>query len=181
MAASAGVSLMMRKRRSPPPRLANLYLTTMTHIRLDHSIVQLVLLAALSTGGGSAVAQERSGLFKTMEGDVTLLRGGKSQPALPGGALREGDRIVTGRNSAVSVVLSDGTVVSVGPNSSVDITHYIFDPTTQNGSLLLNLLQGTVRMVTGIMGKTNPELIKLTTPTTVVGVRGTDFIVEAQP
>lgn len=153
----------------------------MIHPRLAQSVMQLALLGALSAGLGTAFAQERSGLFKTMEGDVTLLRDGRSQPALPGGALREGDRIVTGRNSAAAVVLNDGTVVSVGPNSSVDMTHYIFDPTTQNGSLLLNLLQGTVRMVTGIMGKTNPELIRLTTPTTVVGVRGTDFIVEAQP
>lgn len=70
-------------------------------------------------------------------------------------------------------------MLSVGPNSSLDLTHYVFDQTSQNGSLLLNLIQGTVRMVTGIMGKTNPDLIKLTTPTSVVGVRGTDFIVEA--
>ncbi len=143
---------------------------------------RLALLFALCAGAATAVgAAERSGIFKTLEGDVALLREGRSQPALPGAALREGDRIITGRNSAAAVVLNDGTVVSVGANTSVDMTHYIFDPTTQNGSLLLNLLQGTVRMVTGIMGKTNPDLIKLTTPTTVVGVRGTDFIVEAQP
>lgn len=153
----------------------------MNHPRLALPAAQLALTLALCAGMGNALAQTRSGVFKTMEGDVALLRDGRSQPAVPGGALREGDRIVTGRNSAAAVVLNDGTVVSVGPNSSVDMTHYIFDPTTQNGSLLLNLLQGTVRMVTGIMGKTNPELIKLTTPTTVVGVRGTDFIVEAQP
>ena len=72
-------------------------------------------------------------------------------------------------------------MLSVGPNSSLDLTQYAFEPVSQNGSMLVNLLQGTVRMVTGIMGKSNPELIKLTTPTTVVGVRGTDFIVEVQP
>jgi len=59
--------------------------------------------------------------------------------------------------------------------------YFVFDAQSKNGSLLLNLLQGTLRMVTGVMGKTNPELIKVTTPTSVVGVRGTDFIVEALP
>jgi hypothetical protein len=141
----------------------------------------LLLALALLAACTAALANERSGIFKNLEGDVTVIRESRSLPAVPGAALLEGDRIVTGRNSAASVTLLDGTVVSVGPNSSVDLTHFIYDPTSQNGSLLLNLLQGTVRMITGVMGKTNPELIKLTTPTTVVGVRGTDFIVEVQP
>jgi len=126
-------------------------------------------------------ASERSGIIKNLEGEVTVVRGGKSLPAASGGGLFEGDRIVTGPKGAAAVTLKDGTVLSVGPNSSMDLTHYIFEPTSQNGSLLVNLVQGTVRMVTGIMGSTNPELIKLTTPTSVVGVRGTDFIVEATP
>ena len=144
-------------------------------------LVQVLLALALAGYGASGWAQERSGTLKNVEGEVTLVREGRNLPAIPGGALREGDRIVTGRNSAAAATLQDGTVLSVGPNSSLDLTHYVFEPVSQNGSLLVNLLQGTVRMVTGIMGKSNPELIKLTTPTTVVGVRGTDFIVEVQP
>lgn len=150
-----------------------------------HRLVKPAAHGLLTLGfllcAGMAMANERSGTFKTLEGAVTLVRGERSMPALPGGALREGDRIVTGPNSAVAFTLADGTVVSVGPNTSLDLTHFVFDTTSQNGSLLLNLLQGTVRMITGIMGKTNPELVRVTTPTTVVGVRGTDFIVEAKP
>lgn len=151
-----------------------------THRPSKHAL-SLCLALAMTLASSAALAQERSGTLKNIEGEVTLVREGRNLPAIPGGALREGDRIVTGRNSAAAAVLKDGTVLSVGPSSSLDLTHYIFEPVSQNGSLLVNLLQGTVRMVTGIMGKTNPELIKLTTPTTVVGVRGTDFIVEAQP
>lgn len=137
----------------------------------------LCTLLALPAVGHAAV--ERAGIFKNLEGDVAVIRDGKSLPAVPGGGLMEGDRVVTGPKGAASVTLKDGTVLSVGPNSSADLTHYVYDQTSQNGSLLVNLVQGTVRMITGIMGKTNPELIKLTTPTSVVGVRGTDFIVEA--
>ena len=144
-------------------------------------LVQVLLALALAGYGASGWAQERSGTLKNIEGEVTLVREGRNLPAIPGGALREGDRIVTGRKSAAAATLKDGTVLSVGPNSSLDLTQYAFEPVSQNGSMLVNLLQGTVRMVTGIMGKSNPELIKLTTPTTVVGVRGTDFIVEVQP
>ena len=147
---------------------------------------RLLFGLALTTGlawAGPVQAQGdgRSGTFKNLEGAVSVVRDSQSLPALPGQGLREGDRVVTGPHSAAAITLQDGTVFAVGPNASVDLTHYIFDTTSQNGSLLLNLLQGTLRVVTGLMGKTNPELIKVTTPTSVVGVRGTDFIVEAQP
>jgi hypothetical protein len=139
------------------------------------------LLVSLLLTTFSVSATERSGVLKNIEGDVKIIRDGKSLIALPGAALLEGDRIVTGRNSAAAATLRDGTVVSAGPNASLDVTHFIYDEKTQNGSLLLNLIQGTMRLVTGIMGKTNPELVKVTTPTSVVGVRGTDFIVEVAP
>lgn len=142
----------------------------------------LALATSLAwVGHAQAQGDGRSGTFKNLEGTVSVVRGSQRLPALPGQGLREGDRVVTGPNSAAAITLQDGTVFAVGPNASVDLTHYIFDTTSQNGSLLLNLLQGTLRMVTGVMGKTNPEVIKVTTPTSVVGVRGTDFIVEAQP
>lgn len=146
------------------------------HLKRTALTLCLSVMAALP-----ATASDRSGTFKNIEGDVTLIRNSKSLPAAPGGKLMEADRIVTGPRSAAAVTLKDGTVVSVGPNSSLDLNHFVFDTTSQNGSILLSLAQGTLRMVTGIMGKTNPDLIKVTTPTSIVGVRGTDFIVEALP
>lgn len=151
----------------------------MTRHHLISPAWTLVLCTLLALPALGHAATERSGVFKNLEGEVTVVRAGKSVPAVSGGGLMEGDRVVTGPKGAAAITLKDGTVLSVGPNASLDLTHYVFDSTSQNGSLLLNLLQGTVRMVTGIMGKTNPDLIKLTTPTSVVGVRGTDFIVEA--
>lgn len=150
----------------------------MRTLSINHYLPPLVLCLTLCVHAVSH-ANERSGVFKNMQGEVKVIRAGKSLPAASGAGLFEGDRIVTGPKSAVSITLRDGTILSVGPNTSLDLTHYVFEPTSQNGSLLVNLVQGTVRMVTGIMGKTNPELIRLTTPTSVVGVRGTDFIVEA--
>ena len=42
-------------------------------------------------------------------------------------------------------------------------------------------LDGSLRMATGLSAKVTPEQVKVTTPTTVIGVRGTDFIVEENP
>ena len=149
--------------------------------RLDVFKPKVLVGLAMMVLVTSANATPRAGVFKNLEGEVSILRQGKSQPALSGSELMEGDRVITGPKGAAAMTLADGTVLTVGPNSSLDLTHHAYDPTTQQGSLLLNLLQGAMRMITGAMGKANPELIKLTTPTSVIGVRGTDFIVEATP
>jgi hypothetical protein len=123
----------------------------------------------------------RSGTFKAAEGDVAVIRARVRSRPVPGTALDEGDRIVTGESGSAVVTLRDGTVLTVGPNAVVDLSRFSFEPTTQRGQFLVNLMEGSIRVVTGLLARINPELFKVHTPTSVVGVRGTDFIVEAAP
>jgi hypothetical protein len=120
----------------------------------------------------------RNGTFKSVQGEVNLTQASMTRVAEVGAGLNESDHLVTGRNASTTFTLKDGTVVTVGPNTTMDLSKLQFDPTTQNGSFALNLLQGTIRVVTGLLGKLHPEQVNITTPTSVVGVRGTDFIVE---
>ena len=83
-----------------------------------------------------------------------------------------------GDNSAVSVVLRDGTTMVLGANSHVDLKNFTYDATTQEGNVLVSVLRGSMRMLTGLIGKTRPDAIKVTTPTSTIGILGTDFIVE---
>ncbi|MEY2862222.1 MAG: hypothetical protein RL392_2680, partial [Pseudomonadota bacterium] len=85
---------------------------------------------------------------------------------------------MTGTDGIAVMMLRDGTQITVGPNSQVDLTHFQFDATTQTGSLAVRVMLGTIRMVTGVLGKLSPENVKVTTPSSTVSVRGTDFIVE---
>lgn len=145
--------------------------------------VGLLLTASLASAqtATAPVDGARIGTFKQIQGDIQLGReAGRAAPA-SGDAVRQGDRIRTGQAGGASIVLKDGTVLSMGPNTTVDLSQFQFDSTTQNGNFLLDVLQGSVRIVTGLMAKINPERFKVRTPTAVVGVRGTDFIVEATP
>lgn len=135
-------------------------------------------LASAQTQGGAS--DTRAGTFKQVQGEVRLGRS-DGRAVQPGEAVRAGERIRTGKDGAASIVLKDGTVMVLGPNSTADLSQYQFDSTTQEGNLLVDLLQGSMRMVTGLLAKVNPERFKVKTPTAVVGVRGTDFIVEANP
>jgi hypothetical protein len=35
-----------------------------------------------------------------------------------------------------------------------------------------------MRMITGLIGKTNPDAVRVETQTATIGIRGTDFIVQ---
>jgi hypothetical protein len=141
------------------------------------------LFATLAQGQGALATTDtaRIGTFKQVQGDTQLGKAAAQTAAKPGDGLRAGERIVTGKDGAASVMLKDGTVLTLGPNSTADLSQFQFDATTQEGNLVLDLLQGSVRVVTGLLAKVNPERFKVKTPTAVVGVRGTDFIVEATP
>lgn len=148
----------------------------------------LPLLCALSVLGGAAFAQsaapaeQQAGTVKSVRGDVQLLgSGGVARPATPGDALSPIDRVVTGPDSAASVVLRDGTTMVLGPSSRLDVKEFHFDATTHDGGLLVSLLRGSMRMITGLIGKAHPDAIRIETQTATIGIRGTDFIVQADP
>lgn len=151
-------------------------------IRLVHLTPAIVSAALLCSAATFADTHDhREGTFKTVQGDVTVVRGNARSAAVVGDGLHTRDRVLTGRASAAAVTLRDGTVLSIGPDSSVDLSEFRFDATTHDGNVLIALARGSLRLVTGLIAKLKPEQVKVTTPTTVIGVRGTDFIVEQNP
>ncbi len=124
--------------------------------------------------------QDRIGTFKQVQGETWVGTTDARRAVQPGDGLRATERVGTGRDGSAVIVLRDGTALTVGPNSLLDLSRFQFDATTQQGNVLLDLLQGSMRVVTGLLAKVNPDLFKVQTPTAVVGVRGTDFIVETQ-
>jgi hypothetical protein len=107
-----------------------------------------------------------------------LRQNGVTRAAVVGSGVFQADRILTGPNAGASLTLRDGTFLVIGPHADVDLFKVEFDPTTQDGSLSVNLLKGTLRVVTGWLAKLHPDQVRVSTPTAVMGLRGTDFIVE---
>lgn len=142
--------------------------------------VALLSFASFSSSQSVSGDASRAGTFKQIEGEAWVGNAAERRTAASGGAVQASQRISTGKTGAAAITLKDGTVLTMGPNSTMDLSRFEFNSTTQEGNLLLDLLQGSVRVVTGLLGKAHPESVKVKTPTSVVGVRGTDFIVETQ-
>ena len=143
----------------------------------------LVLSAALTLCSGFAFSAEvtaPAGKVKRSEGGVTVDHAGQLLPAPVGTPVFVGDRIRTASDGSVGVTLSDDTLLTAGPNSTLLINDFKFDTTTEEGGMLATLVKGTLSVVTGLIAKQQPEKVRFKTPNVVLGVRGTEFIIEAR-
>jgi hypothetical protein len=139
-------------------------------------IVVLGTLFAMLTAG-EAVAQD-VGRVKTVKGTVHIERGARREQALVGAGVRQADTLVTGPDGAVGVTLADDTLLSAGPNSVLAIERFVYDG-NQPGSLEAALTKGTLAVVSGRIAKQAPDAMRIKTPSAILGVRGTEFVVRA--
>lgn len=133
--------------------------------------------AAAAAAAAPAAAQ--AGTVKRVAGTVTLERAGSRSPVAVGAAVQAGDTLRTGADGAAGITLADDTLLTLGADSELLLDSYSFDSTTHDGGLLVSLWRGTVGVVTGLIGRKAPEKLRFQTRTVVLGVRGTEFIVDA--
>jgi hypothetical protein len=136
----------------------------------------LILMAALGFAGTAAAAD--IGLIKVANGSVEIQRGATKVPAKVGTAVQTSDVVVTGADGSAGITFTDNSLVSVGPNSVFTIEKYSFDSTTHAGQFEGNLSKGRLAAVSGKMVKQSPESMKIRTPSAIMGVRGTEFVVQ---
>jgi hypothetical protein len=133
----------------------------------------LVLLVACATAG----AADDVGQIKVAKGQVTVDRGGQSLPAQVGMALAAADVLKTGADGSVGITMRDNSLLSAGPNSVLSLDRFDFDPTTYQGRFESGLQRGTLAVVSGRIARQSPQAMTVRTPSAVLGVRGTDFVV----
>lgn len=140
-------------------------------------LVNMLAAGALAFASGSVLAQD-IGQVKVSKGTVTVKRGAEAQPVKVGMAIRASDVITTGADGSAGITFTDNSLVSVGPNSVFAIEKYSFDTTTHAGEFEGSLKKGKLAAVSGKMVKQSPEAMKIRTPSAVMGVRGTEFVVQ---
>lgn len=90
-------------------------------------------------------------------------------------SLKEGDRLTTSEGASAIIKLDDGTRMTVRPNSEMVLQQYHFKENAPDNSMLMQLVRGGFRAVTGLISKNAPDAAKVRTSTATIGIRGTDF------
>lgn len=89
--------------------------------------------------------------------------------------LKEGDRLTTSDGGSAIIRLQDGTRMTVRSNSDLVLQQYQFKEGAPDNSLVMQLLRGGFRAITGLISKGSPNAAKVQTSTATIGIRGTDF------
>lgn len=93
-----------------------------------------------------------------------------------GGSLLAGDILQTAAASVTVIVFRDESRVTLRANSRFRIESYNYQPESPDeNSTLMRLIEGSIRVVSGLIAKTKPKAHKVVTPVATMSVRGTGF------
>ena len=138
----------------------------------------LVAIAVLALAVSGFARADDVGQIKVAKGTVHVEREGKQVPATVGMAIHQSDTVITGADGSAGITFSDNSLLSTGPNSVLVVDRYSFDTTTHAGHFDASLKKGTLAVVSGKMVKQTPGAMRVRTPAAIMGVRGTEFVVQ---
>jgi hypothetical protein len=144
-----------------------------------HRIVVALVALAMTTSAREAVAA--TGGIGTATAVTTIVTGKIDADATTlttGDAVFQNETITTDANGVGQFQFNDQTKLAVGPGSTVVLDNFIYDSTTSQGKVVINLTAGALRFITG---KADHNAYEIVTPTATIGVRGTVFDVYARP
>lgn len=133
----------------------------------------LGLLLALASAAALAVP---AAYVHELQGEARATAKGQSRALSVGAMLEPGDEISVGKGSA-TLKFEDGQIVALQQNARFTIVNYDYNKAkVADSNVVLSLLSGGMRYITGVIGGTRRDAIRLQAGTATIGIRGTDII-----
>lgn len=112
------------------------------------------------------------GVAASVQGTVRVT--GKNRGIVKSGMeLFLNDRVITGNNGSLQVLLLDETVFTLGPNSDMVLDEFVYDPGTSSGKVSAKIVKGVFRFITGKIATKNPSNMNVKIQAGNIGIRGT--------
>src|SRR2546430_3790938 len=134
-------------------------------------------VVAFASCFATSAAAADIGQIKVSKGSVTVERAAQSLPGVIGTRLQASDVITTGADGAVGITMSDDSLLSAGPNSTLSLDRFAFDSTTRQGQFDTSLRKGSLAVISGRIAKQSADAMTVRTPSAILAVRGTEFVV----
>ena len=129
---------------------------------------QYAQLGAAPSGPQIAQVAELTGRAFATRADGARVELGTGDP------LFQGDVVETaGGDSAMRMIFADQTTFSLGADARLALDEFTFNPVDNSGSVGLSMLKGVFIFTSGIVAKTDPSQMTVTTPVALIGIRGT--------
>lgn len=136
--------------------------------------------------GGNAAAQSNGAIPAptSVAGTVTHLSGllrvksasGQNRVLAVRSEVMQGDTLITERDTYARIKFVDDGEAVLRPGTQLAVEAYAYDAVAPaKDNIVLSLLKGGLRAVTGLAGQRNHDVVKVNTPTATIGIRGTHF------
>ena len=95
--------------------------------------------------------------------------------------LKAGDKIYLNETiyategSGTQILLLDQSTFTIGSDSEVVMDTFIYDPATNDGKIVASVKQGSLKVISGLISKKNPDALTVEVPEGTLGSRGTEF------
>lgn len=131
--------------------------------------------AAAAAQAPAVRAGRRYGVVWRVQGEATAtdLRSSASRPLRERDVVNVGERIRTAARSELLLLTDDAGMIALRPGTDFYAEAYSAEARNTDRASL-RLLRGSLRVITGWIGKLNREGYDLQTPTVTIGIRGTD-------
>lgn len=131
-------------------------------------------LAARDASTRRAVAPAIIARVIQVQGEAVAAAPGTERRLAVGDPVYRRDRIETAANGMLVLAFLDESRIVLLPGSKFSVEEYRYEPQRPaSGTMLLNLTQGGLRALTGLIARARPQAVRVATPTATVGVRGT--------
>ena len=120
------------------------------------------------------------GYVKTTTPKAYLLEHQQEQQAAIGSPIHIGTVIKTDAQGTLGLALKDDTLLSFGPDTEFEMLSYDYQPEAEHLKLDMSLIKGSLQYISGVIAKLKPAAVSLKTPSGIIGVRGTRFVVKVE-
>ena len=111
------------------------------------------------------------GTIAAVEEKPIILRNTNPIDAAVGTSVKAGDKITTGAKTKIRISMTDGSILAIGPRSSLTIARYDASGDKRTGSIRVAI--GAFWMQVTKWAKPTESFIEIETPNAVAGIRGT--------
>ena len=129
-------------------------------------------------GSLSAKANEELTIEKQLVGIVGAISGTvktETRELKTGDKIYLNETILAGAGSGTQILLLDQSTFTIGEDSEFVMDTFIYDPATNDGKIVASVKQGSLKVISGLISKKNPDSLTVEVPEGTLGSRGTEF------
>ena len=141
--------------------------------KIISALLSLIFLFSINVN-----AEEKLTIEKQLVGIVGAISGTvktETRELKAGDQIYLNETIYAGPGSGTQILLLDQSTFTVGEDSEVVMDTFVFDPETNDGKIVASVKQGSLKVISGLISKKNPDSLSVEVPDGTLVSRVTDF------